>query len=270
VGGSALYVYGVVAADDAASLPLDGAAIDAFPLELVREGDLAALAGEVETEPFRAGVRAAEDGDLAWLARAAQAHEAVLAGALGAGALLPFRFGMLVDTRDDVRALLAAQAGAFGARLAALRGAREWGVKALLRRGELEAALAADEPALAELRERGQAGSGSAFFARKQFEREVAERLRDAVAELAETIHDRLAGRAREATANPPQARELSGYEDDMILNGAYLVDRDREPELRAAAAGLEAELTGRGVRLELTGPWPAYNFVDPAAEPVA
>lgn len=51
-----------------------------------------------------------------------------------------------------------------------------------------------------------------------------------------------------------------------MVLNGAYLVERGREPELRAAVDELAAELAGGGVRLELTGPWPAFTFAEGAA----
>jgi hypothetical protein len=45
-----------------------------------------------------------------------------------------------------------------------------------------------------------------------------------------------------------------------MVFNGAYLVtDRDRfSGELASAARALE----DAGVQLELTGPWPPYNFV--------
>jgi Gas vesicle synthesis protein GvpL/GvpF len=263
VTSTAVYVYGVARAEDAARLPSGDGAIDAaFPLELVDHDGLLALASELEVEPFESGIRSAEQGDLARLEPMARAHEAVLARALGARALLPFRFGTVVASRDDVRTLLRDRAPEFRSQLDALEGAREWGVKALLDREQLASALAADEPALAELRSEAAAGTGTAFFARKRLEQEVEARLRDAAAEIAESVHDRLSLAARDAALNPPQPRELSGYDDEMILNGAYLVDREREPELREAVDELRGEVAERGVRLDLTGPWPAFNFV--------
>jgi hypothetical protein len=47
-----------------------------------------------------------------------------------------------------------------------------------------------------------------------------------------------------------------------MVLNAAYLVDVDAVEGFRAAAAGLEARHGELGARLQLTGPWPPYNFV--------
>jgi hypothetical protein len=55
-----------------------------------------------------------------------------------------------------------------------------------------------------------------------------------------------------------------------MILNGSYLVERGREDELRAVLEQLRAECADRGLALELTGPWPAYNFVGPSPAVVA
>ncbi len=44
------------------------------------------------------------------------------------------------------------------------------------------------------------------------------------------------------------------------MLNSAYLVS-DR-PGFERELAGLARELSERGLELELTGPWPPYNFV--------
>jgi hypothetical protein len=88
------------------------------------------------------------------------------------------------------------------------------------------------------------------------------ERRRDALVwtrseELAARVHARLSSVSREAAANPPRT-------SDTVLNGAYLVDREREAELEAALRELASELEPLGVTLELTGPWPAFNFTAP------
>jgi hypothetical protein len=47
-----------------------------------------------------------------------------------------------------------------------------------------------------------------------------------------------------------------------MLLNGAYLVEAERVDGLRALVADLEERHRELGVRIELTGPWPPYNFL--------
>jgi hypothetical protein len=51
-----------------------------------------------------------------------------------------------------------------------------------------------------------------------------------------------------------------------MLLNGAYLIERDRTAELREAVEALHEEWAPLGFTIELTGPWPPYNFVSGAA----
>ena len=58
-----------------------------------------------------------------------------------------------------------------------------------------------------------------------------------------------------------PQATEVSGRDDEMIFNGAYLVGADGNA-FEAALGSLAAEYRDAGVEFELTGPWPPYNFV--------
>jgi hypothetical protein len=54
------------------------------------------------------------------------------------------------------------------------------------------------------------------------------------------------------------QSREVSGRDEEMFFNGAYLVaDQNRFEQVLMAVAGEQDEL-----QLELTGPWPPYNFV--------
>ena len=71
---------------------------------------------------------------------------------------------------------------------------------------------------------------------------------------------------ARDARVNPPQNPELSGHEGEMLLNGVYLVSEGDAQEFRRVAGELRREFEDRGVTVDLTGPWPAYNFVHTGA----
>jgi hypothetical protein len=51
----------------------------------------------------------------------------------------------------------------------------------------------------------------------------------------------------------------LTGDPRPMVLNAAFLVDRDRGSDFRAAVAAMASERLPDSV--VLTGPWPAYSF---------
>jgi hypothetical protein len=261
----AVYVYGVAPAGVA--VPLDTQGIDpGSALETVESGELVALVSGVDEAALERRVEDAAGGELAAVEPLLRAHERVLSRAQEAGAILPFRFGIVVRNHDDVRRLLDERGADLRAQLDRLQDAREWGVKGLVARDALEAFVTRQSPVLDELAREAAEGTGSAFFARKRLEQKLDSLLREAAADVAATAHDRIAACARDAAMNPPQPRELSGYADEMILNGAYLVERRCERALAAAVSELEAEFADRGLHLELTGPWPPFNFVDVSA----
>ena len=47
-----------------------------------------------------------------------------------------------------------------------------------------------------------------------------------------------------------------------MLLNAVYLVQRENAGRLESAVEELREEHGPLGFSFELTGPWPAYNFV--------
>ena len=243
--GAAWYVYGVVPAAATES----GTGVASRPVELVAEGDVAALVSVVPAEEFGEASLKTNLNDREWLERTAREHENVLERALARSAVIPFRLCTIYESRDRVREFLATRGAALAELLARLEGRVELGVKAYF-----DHATGASEA--------GEPQSGREYLLRRQRERDAAEEAARFKAESARASHERLAAAAEEARANPPQPPELSGRAEEMLLNGAYLVRDDTR--LREAVAELAALYGTRGVTYEVTGPWPPYNFVPP------
>jgi hypothetical protein len=105
-------------------------------------------------------------------------------------------------------------------------------------------------------------GSGGAYMLRRRFERELREAAEALASQAAEAIHASLSAFALDAVTRSPQNRDLSGHEGEMILNAAYLVAAERLDEVHELVRRLEDEHRAVGARIEITGPWPPYNFV--------
>jgi hypothetical protein len=246
-GSEAWYVYGVVPAAAIGELGDERALTEGEVAALVRVVPLA----EFGEEPLRANLN-----DREWLERTAREHEEVVGRALAAGPVLPFRLGTIYRSDGHVRDLLRERGASFAESLRGLEGKVELGVKAWFDRARfLESAAAGRDPTVGEL------GSGRRYLLRRRLERQLAEEADAFKAEVAEESHERLGAVAEDAKANPPQAPELSGRAEEMLLNGAYLVRRD-ERRLPAVVAELETRYGVQGVSYELTGPWAPYNFV--------
>jgi len=201
--------------------------------------------------------------DLEWLERTARLHDAILAGALDTDAVVPLRLCTMFTDEESVRRMLERGQEFLLDALDRLRCKAEWSVKLLADQEKIETAVREHESGGATAA--GQSGTpGRAFFARKKAERVVRERARTIIESAARVAHDRLGLEAAAATLLPPQQPELSGRIGEMVLNGAYLVDRSRAEEFAGVAQELAEHDRRIGLELELGGPFAPYNFVPP------
>jgi hypothetical protein len=257
--GQAWWTYCILWEQDAASaaFALEGVEPDTA-VEAICDGDLAALVSPVPLAEYGDESLRAHLEDLAWVERTARRHEEVLEAALREATIVPLRLCTLYHHRDGVRRLLREQRSALKEGLGRVDGCLEWGIKLF------------SDPQSAPPQENGpdagEGGRGATYLLRRQQERALAEKAAEVRARCAEVVHDRVAALARSATTNPPQRPEVHGRALTMLLNGAYLIERDRTAELREAVAALQDEWAALGFTIELTGPWPPYNFVSGAA----
>jgi hypothetical protein len=248
-----LWVYGVLDGD-AAGPPQCRGVDDAHDVELIRHADLAAAASPVSLDEFgESGLRESLE-DLDRLEALARAHGRVLDEALRMGAVVPFRICTVYAGAERVQEMLERERDPLTAALRRLRGMAEWGVKAYL----------------VGLEDRGTApaapASGTDYLARKRTARDAAETARQGLDAIVQAVHARLRERAAGAVLSPPQDRSLSGRDDQMLLNAAYLVaDADAEV-FGSLCAELARRLCAEGLELALTGPWPPYHFSEAAA----
>ena len=259
--GDGLWAYCVLRTGEPG---VDGlAGIDGGVVERVEERGLAALVSRVPLADFGAGPLRDNLNDLEWLERVARAHEAVLERVLAETTIVPLRLCTIYESEDGVREMLEREHDSLARALDTLAGRQEWGVKVLADEERLtEEARSRSTDAAALEDELDARTGGGAYMLRRRLERHVRDAADALASELAEQVHAQLQDWASDAVALAPQNPELSGHEGRMLMNGAYLVETERVDGLRALVSDLEERHRPLGVRIELTGPWPPYNFL--------
>jgi hypothetical protein len=260
--GEGLWAYCVLNAGE--PLPTDVTGVDgAGKLERLEARDLAAVVSRVPLAEFGAAPLRHNLNDLAWLERVARAHESVQERALTLSTIVPLRLCTIYEDEQSVRDMLESEHDSLAQALETLAGRQEWGVKVIADGERLADEARSRDPEAAALEdELGARTGGGAYMLRRRLERHVRDAADSLASELAEQVHAQLQDWTSDAVILPPQNPELSGHEGRMLLNGAYLVEADRVDGLRALVAELEEHHRVLGVRIELTGPWPPYNFV--------
>jgi hypothetical protein len=258
-----LYLYGIVRANVRISGELPG--VDSGHRVFLLEGnELAAIVSSVPLEEFGEEPLRENLNEVAWLEEKARAHEGVLETLLDSTTVVPTRLCTIFSDEKQVREMMSRERAALLDALERLEGKAEWGVKAFAGPGALE--RAALERAK-EGAEEGPVSPGAAYMDRRRREARARENAEEIADGWAQAIHERLARCAAEALLNPLQRREVSGRDGDMLLNGVYLIEDGEVERFRELASQLGEDYRASGVLVELTGPWPAYNFVKNSIE---
>jgi hypothetical protein len=241
----------VLFAADAAAVPKLQGVEAGSTVEVLAEGDLAALVSPVPLAEYDDDRLREHLEDIDWVERTARAHETVLERVLADATIVPLRLCTLYRDQEGVRQLLRDQRGELMRSLDAVAGCAEWGVKLF----SIGATAAPDEDNV-------ETASGTEYLASRQRARALANQVSELRAQAAEAVYERLLAVAREGRRNPPQRPEAHGRDAEMLLNAALLVQRDRSDELHDAAAEVRQLWEPRGYLVDVTGPWPPYNFV--------
>jgi hypothetical protein len=145
-----------------------------------------------------------------------------------------------------------------------LQGREEWGVNVFCDRAVLMSTITSVSPVLREMVEIAeQASPGQSYLIQKKIGALKADEARITMNAIVEQIEERLKEQSDEARRLRILKVETTEH-GELKAKFAFLVKRSAFEEFRDAAERLAQENQAAGIRLELTGPWPVYNFTAP------
>ena len=236
------YVYCIIQASDPLRFGPLGIGVDPADVHTVNYRDIAAVVSDTPIEvhdPTRENVLA---------------HERVNEIVMRDHTVIPMSFGTVFKTRDDIMELLRSAYDAFHDVLDKMQDKLEFGLKVLWDRDVMVREIENQDEDVRRLKVEISGQKGSTYFARMQYGRLVDSLLQERSETLVSEIIGTLSSVSVASRTNKPIG-------DKMILNGAFLVSRDREPDFDAAVKEIDARY--ENLIFKYTGPWPPYNFVN-------
>jgi hypothetical protein len=182
------------------------------------------------------------------------AHERVNETVMGSRTVIPMSFGTVFKTPEDIVELLRGAYGAFDEVLVKMENKVEFGLKVLWDRELIIRQIEQEEEDIRRLKSEIASQKGSTYFARVQYGRLVDAALQARSEQYVGEIFRALRDVCVASRVNKPIG-------DRMIMNGAFLVAREREPAFDRRVKTLGARHDHLTFRY--TGPWPPYNFVN-------
>jgi hypothetical protein len=182
------------------------------------------------------------------------AHERVNETVMRDHTVIPMSFGTIFKTREDIVELLKSAYDAFADVLNKMQDKLEFGLKVLWDRDEIIKAIEQEDEDIHRLKSEISSQKGSTYFARMQYGRLIDTALQGRseryVAEFLQRLRDvSVASRVNRAIG------------DKMIMNAAFLVQRDQEQAFDRRIKEIASHFDK--LTFKYTGPWPPYNFVN-------
>lgn len=207
--------------------------------------------------------------DLNWIKEKAVIHEDVIEeamrGTYGLVAVIPMRFGIIFKNKTGLEEILNRDYAKMRRLLNKIRGKQEWSVKIYLMDSERFELMVKEKNEGIRLKEKEMASvpEGAAYF----MEEELKEVVLNEVNKELDTMLDNLFGKLGEDTAESVRTkildREMTGKTERMVFNAAFLIHTDKVDSFKKTLVNIDEDLKTKGIHLELSGPWPPFNFTN-------
>jgi hypothetical protein len=238
------YVYGIIEAKQMLSFGRMGIGGAGAPVYTVNFQDIAAIVSKTPVyifDPTREN---------------ALAHEHVIETVMKTHTIIPMSFGTVFRTDNDISEVLRSIYVSLKDVLKQMEGKLEFGLKVNWDRDRIiEELKDADEEIRRFHQEITRKHLQSTYFARMQLGRMIDKALSERSAQFVRDIYEALRGVCVASRDNKPIGEK-------MIMNAAFLVERDRERDFDATVNKI-AKNYGELLNFKYTGPWPPYNFVN-------
>ncbi|MGI8315992.1 GvpL/GvpF family gas vesicle protein [Halobacillus mangrovi] len=170
-------------------------------------------------------------------------------------AVVPISFGNVFQSREDTEVLLKNLYPQLAKLFPEVRNKFEVGLKVVGKKDWLEREVQQNKKVMKQKETVANKTEAAGYFDRIKLG-EMAENFFNSLKQdVEDDIHDSLSKLAVSAKSN-----ETLG--EKMLLNGAYLIDRDKEEDFDKRVNELHERWKDK-VDFKYTGPWPAYNFIN-------
>jgi hypothetical protein len=238
----ALYLYAISQVPAAAVPPIAAEGIDGqAPVESIScEGYLCWISRVPKAE--FADQLTEHMQDLEWLATAGLRHQRAVSEISARLTALPARFGTVFLTEDSLAQHLIERKSALRKAFQRVTDADEWGIKV----------FATSKP---KTRAAAKASSGADYLKRK------AELLQPRTGKLDDEVTDFIAVLTNLAVATSPGGKASAG-QPGLLWHGSFLIRRSDRKKLEAALKKYAGSWKDER-RIDCSGPWPPYSFVE-------
>lgn len=253
--GEGLYVYCII--------PTSKISLVEEGIRIISHKEIAAVVEETTIDEFQEDTfKTKVETDPKWLEEKVLHHNNVISKYAEKTTVIPMKFGTIFKSEKTLQDMLEEKYRDFLGIILNLDGKEEWGIKVFCQIDKLKEHLIHTNQNMIDIDTAMKDKSeGAVYFLKRKKESLLAEASDKKINEHASSIYGELAKVADDSCLNKLQPRELTKREAEMILNGAYLIVKEKVDEFKSKVSELQKIYGDSGLELEISGPWPPYSF---------
>ncbi|WP_173918091.1 GvpL/GvpF family gas vesicle protein [Halobacillus sp. Marseille-Q1614] len=264
--GKFIYLYGIIKS------PLDGAdpfssmkgIDDEHEVHLKEFGELSAVVCHVDESEYGEEVLEEKTNQMEWVQKKAFHHHEMLMKLNEEKTIIPMKFCTIYQSENSLAKMIDDYKSQMLTLIEQLDGKEEWNLKIYCDREKLTKLVADHNLNIKEKKEEiAQMSKGRQYLETRKLDQYIEQEAEKEEAQFGSDLHGQLIEWSIQDTVKKNWKRDVTGREEDMCWNSAYLVPlKDVENFLGLISEASEKHKDS-GYILEVTGPWPAYHFVN-------
>ncbi|MCK8817046.1 GvpL/GvpF family gas vesicle protein [Natroniella sulfidigena] len=249
------YLYCITSENIADQSEIKGIDSD-YRLTGVRHEGLNAIISPISLEKYSEEKIQQRVEDLDWVKDKAKSHMDILLKVMESAQIIPFRFLTIFHKQEDITKFLKSYQEQLLSSLDYLEGKEEWSWKLYCDKKAFVADYVERKGSLTS----NDSSPGANYFKRKMMKGRLQQKAEEELHQLIESIYNQLDELSIEHKLNQKLAQEITGHQEEMLLNFSLLVEAEQKERLGAYTKEIN-ETLDRNIHVEFTGPWPAYDY---------
>ena len=231
-------------------------------LYFIRHRGIYAAVSKVKDSEFSEERLKKNFSDMNWVETKAREHIEVISRIMETSTVIPFKFCTIFETEDSLKIMLEDYSARLKDSIAKLDGKEEWSLKIYCDLKVLMEQISQISEKIKQIDEEILLSPpGKAFLLKKIRDELLKDAICKKISEYGQYCFEKLRVCAQEGVINRLLPKEVTEKENEMILNSAYLVSKEKVENFLNVVEGLADEYKKCGFEFDCKGPWPAYDF---------
>lgn len=231
-------------------------------LYYIEHKEMYGIVSDLDLDKYGEEAMESRSEDIEWLTENAKKFMDIMLAVHEKISIIPMKFMTIFNIEHRVKNIIEENYHIFISDFERIKGRQEYSVKIYCDNKVFKKNFIGEEIQKFEKSLVGKP-KGAAFFLKKKFDSELDNKVQNKICKIANSIAENIQKIVVDMKSNKLLAKEITNIEIPMVLNCAFIIDINKIEKFSIYIEKIENECKKDGFSIEVSGPWPPYNFCE-------